>query len=256
MTAASGSALLQREVPKAAPPGRPVRTLLVGDSIGLTLSLGLSDQSLQWGVTFDAQGTLGCDLDPQTTTNVEGSVAKAAQGCPNWQTLWPQYVRTYHPDVVMVVLGRWEVDDRLWHGHWVSVGDPAWDHHLIGELVQVIKLFSAGGAHVEMVNLPYIQGNSQQPNGEPWDINTPARANAYNADVRAAVAQMPQQASVMDMNKALDPNGHYTSTIDGVTVRESDQEHLSIAGGEYLRPFMLPVIHRDGVRSPAYAASR
>ena len=58
------------------------------------------------------------------------------------------------------------------------------------------------------LTLPYIAQTTAQPNGSPWDMNLPARTDAYNADVRPAVARHPGQASVVDLNKMLDPQGH------------------------------------------------
>jgi peptidoglycan/LPS O-acetylase OafA/YrhL len=252
---ASGARLLRNEVPAVAPPGPPVRTIFVGDSIGLTLEFGLGAQSAQWGVGFDALADLGCDLDPQTTTNVQGIVSKATQGCPDWRTAWPQQVQTYKPEAALVVLGRWEIADRLYQGKWVTVGDPVWDHHLINELDQVIDILSAGGAHVEMATLPYSVGASTQPDGQPWDINLDSRVNAYNADLRTAVRLRPTKASVLPLNRYLDPNGHYTDSIDGITVRWSDKEHISIPGGEYLRPYILPELRQAGTHAPAYLTS-
>ncbi len=40
----------------------------------------------------------------------------------------------------------------------------------------------------------------------------------------------------------LDPAGHYVSYIDHVRVRDTDNEHLSVAGGEWLRPLLLPQV--------------
>ena len=38
----------------------------------------------------------------------------------------------------------------------------------------------------------------------------------------------------------IDPGGHYTSYIDGIRVRDVDNEHFSPAGGLYLRPYLFP----------------
>jgi len=45
---------------------------------------------------------------------------------------------------------------------------------------------------------------------------------------------------VIDLNRLLDPGGHYTSTLDSIVVRTPDDEHLTPAGGELLRPEVLP----------------
>jgi peptidoglycan/LPS O-acetylase OafA/YrhL len=218
----------------------PERALLVGDSLALTLAKGMSVDSRSWAITIHDAAAVGCDLDPQTTVNVMGTVSKAAQGCPQWQADWSRLARQTDPDVVIVLLGRWESIDRLYQGRWTHVGQPDFDAHLRAELSEAIDVLSSGGAKVAFLTLPYIAQTTDQPNGSPWDMNLPSRTDAFNADVRAAVARHPEQASVVDLNRILDPDGHYVSSIDGVRVRAPDDEHLSAAGGEWLRPRLLP----------------
>jgi peptidoglycan/LPS O-acetylase OafA/YrhL len=218
----------------------PERVLLIGDSMALTLGLGLGVKASDWGVSLQDDGVIGCDLDPQTTVNVMGTVSQAAQGCPRWRTSWPSLVAQTDPDVVLVLLGRWESIDRIYGGGWTHVGARVFDRHLQSELSQIVTIGSSHGARVVFLTLPYIAETTVQPNGSPWDMNLPSRTNAYNAVVRAAVAQHPNNASVVDLNKMLDPNGHYVSSIDGITVRNADDEHISPAGGEWLRPRLLP----------------
>jgi peptidoglycan/LPS O-acetylase OafA/YrhL len=224
----------------------PERTLLIGDSLALTLGKGLGADAPAWGVAVDNEGQVGCDLDPQTTVNVMGTVSGAAQGCPQWRTTWARLVAETKPDVVAVLLGRWESLDRIYAGRWTHVGERAFDTHLQGELGEVIDIASAHGARVVFLTLPYIAQTTAQPDGSPWDMNLPARTDAYNADVRAAVARHPGQASVIDLNRILDPDGHYVSSLGGVRVRDYDNEHLSMAGGKWLRPRLLPTLAELG----------
>jgi len=226
--------------PAGADAAHPERALLLGDSMAETLGAGLSVGSLGWGVSLTNHGELGCDLDPQTTVNVMGVVGPAALGCPQWRTEWARLVAQSDPDVVVVLLGRWESLDRVYDGRWTHVGEAAFDQHLQDELSQIITIGSSSGARVVFLTLPYIAETTVQPNGSPWDMNLPSRTDAFNADVRAAVDAHPGQSSVIDLNKILDPRGHYVSTIDGFRVRDTDEEHLSRLGGEWLRPLLLP----------------
>ena len=225
----------------------PVHALLVGDSLGLTLGIGLGERSRAWGVTIDNKATVGCDLDPQTTVDVMGTVSPAAAGCPHWRQDWAKLVADTNPDVVVVLLGRWECLDRLWQGRWTHIGEPAFDRHLQAELSQVIEIGSARGAKVVMLTLPFIAQTTEQPNGLPWNMNLPSRTIAYNAVLRRAVAEHPRRASVLNLNRLLGPDGRYTSFIDGVRVRSPDNEHISKAGGELLRGVLLPSLLTAGL---------
>jgi hypothetical protein len=220
--------------------GQTVHVLVLGDSLALTLGVGLSDTSEAWGVHIQNDAVLGCDLDPDSTVNIEGNITKAAQGCADWQRAWAAEVRQSNPDVVAIELGRWEVSDRIVNGSWTRIGARPWDDLLSRLLNQAITVVSERGAHVVLFTLPYIQQTTEQPDGEPWDINQPIRTNQYNAVVRQVAARHPGVVTVIDLNRLLDPAGHYTSYIDGVRVRNPDDEHPSIAGGELLRPVILP----------------
>jgi peptidoglycan/LPS O-acetylase OafA/YrhL len=238
--------------PAGADAAHPERALLIGDSIGLTLGWGLGVDAPAWGITVNNQAYAGCDLDPESTVNVMGVVSKAAQGCPEWPTTWAGLVAQTRPDVVVVLLGRWQSIDRFYDGRWTHIGEPAYDAHLESELSQIITIGSAQGARVVFLTLPYIAETTVQPNGSPWDMNLPGRTDAFNSIVRTAVAEHPTQASVIDLNKIVDPDGHYVSDIDGVRVRNADDEHFSKLGGEWLRPILLPELVALG--TPHYQA--
>ena len=238
-------------VPSRPPPelasGRHVRILLLGDSLAETLGYGLGVQAASWGATFVNQGIVGCDLDPSSIVNIEGSITQAAQGCVGWEQTWKQKIDRQDPDVVALLLGRWEVSDRIIDGHWTRIGQPAWDRVYAAELGTAISILSSRGAHVVIFTLPYITQTTEAPDGTPWDINQPIRTNEYNALVRKTVARYPKVASVIDLNRLLDPSGVYTSTIDGVPVRDDDQEHVSLYGGMFLRPRILPELVQLGL---------
>jgi peptidoglycan/LPS O-acetylase OafA/YrhL len=247
-------------LPPAPPPGlsagQRVKVLLLGDSMAETLGAGLSVQAGAWGAALDNQGTVGCDLDPDSTVNIEGSIGPAAPGCTGWQAKWRAEVDHLDPDVVAVELGRWEVSDRIVDGHWTQIGQPAWDHLYASELGTAIRILSSRGAHVVIFTLPYIQQTTEAPDGTPWDINQPIRTNEYNALVRAVVSRHPKVASVIDLNRLLDPSGSYTATLHGVDVRDDDQEHISVYGGMLLRPMILPALVRLGLPHEQTAAAQ
>ena len=220
-------------------PGRPVRVLVLGDSLALTLAMGLGVRSGAWDVQVNNQAVIGCDLDPNSIVNLQSGPGKAAPGCVHWQQTWTAEVQRYEPDVVLIELGRWEVSDRVVNGRWTRIGQPAWDDRYSQLLRQAVAIVTGHGAKVALCTLPYIQQNTEQPDGTPWAINRPVRTDQYNAVIRRAVAGL-SEVEVVDLNRLLDPNGHYTSTIGGVRVRDGDNEHPSVAGGELLRPAILP----------------
>jgi peptidoglycan/LPS O-acetylase OafA/YrhL len=233
--------------PPGLPPGHHVQVLLLGDSLALTLGTGLGVQAGAWGAALTNQGAVGCDLDPGSVVDIEGSVTAAAQGCAHWPRTWQEEVDRLNPDVVALELGRWEVSDRIIDGTWTRIGEPAWDRVYAFELSSAIRILSSRGAHVVVFTLPYVMQTTDAPDGTPWDINQPVRTDQYNALVRRTVGLFPRVASVIDLNHLLDPNGAYTNVVDGVPVRDDDQEHISLYGGMWLRPSILPTLVQLGL---------
>jgi hypothetical protein len=236
---------------------RPVRLLILGDSIALTLGLGLSVHSrAQYGVTVSDQAALGCDLDPELEVFVGGVLGPPTQGCADWRFLWPLLVARERPQVVALGLGRWEVPDHLLDGEWVHIGEPAWDAHLTADLQSAINIFRTFGARVELLTMPYINPSDRQPDGLPWSENTPARIQAYNALVRSVARTDPGEVGVIDLNRMLSPRGTYTATLDGVAVRRPDGIHITVAGGELLQRQILPEVDRIGMEDETAARAR
>ncbi len=236
---------------------RPVRLLILGDSIAMTLGMGLSVQSqAQYGVSVVDDATVGCDLDPQLEVLTEGAPGPATQGCDNWRALWPFLVAKQRPQVVALGLGRWEVSDHLLDGQWVHIGEPAWNEHLTQDLQAAITVFHTFGAKVVFFTMPYVDPSDRQPDGLPWPENTPARTQAYNALVQQVALSDPGEVSVIDLNRMLSPGGVFTATLDGIDVRSSDGIHVSPAGGELLQGQILPQIDRIGMADETAAKAR
>jgi peptidoglycan/LPS O-acetylase OafA/YrhL len=227
---------------------RPIRLLLLGDSVALTLGLGLSvDTASHYGVREYDEAALGCDLDPNLRIHRSDAVAPATRGCVNWPVVWAGDVKRKSPDVVGILLGRWEVADHYFDGQWTHVGQPLWDDHLVAELGQAVRVVSAHGARVALFTMPYIDPPVESPSGVPFSENEPSRVRAYNAIVRKVAAHYAPVTALIDLNRALDPHGVYTATIDGVTVRSTDGVHVSIDGGELMRGFIDPEVAALGL---------
>jgi len=235
----------------------PIRLLLLGDSIALTLGVGMSVGSqAKYGVVISNHASLGCDLDPTTEIITSGKVGVATPGCTYWRTQWPYLTRAENPQVVALGVGRWEISDHLFHGQWVHIGQPVWDNHLMADLRQAIAIFTTFGAKVVLLTMPYIQPLTTQPDGQPFPENTMARADAYNRLVTRVVRADPSQVTEIPFNHMLSPHGVYTSKVDGIRTRWTDDIHITVAGGKYLQHLILPIIDRVGLEAERAASAR
>jgi hypothetical protein len=232
----------------------PVRFLLVGDSLALTMGLGLVKGSVpDFGVQVRNKGVLGCDLDdlPSVTS---GTVDVPVSDCRHWPALWARDVATTRPEVAGVLVGRWAIADHVVGagpggvgGTRVSIDQPAWRRHLAGQIAHEVDVLSAQGAKVVLFTMPYIDPATEAPDGTPWPENSPARVDAYNALIRQVAATRPGTVTVIDLNRILGPDGRYTRTVDGVTVRWADGIHISKPGGQWLEGQILPTVARLGL---------
>ena len=153
--------------------GRPVRLLILGDSIALTLGMGLAVRSQpHYGVTISDHGSPGLRPRPAAAGLHRGSAGPATQGCALWRGLWPLMAAEERPQVVALGLGRWEVADHLLNGQWVHIGEPAWDRHLSRRnSSRLLRIFHGIGARVVLFTMPYVDPSDRQPDGMPWSEN-------------------------------------------------------------------------------------
>ena len=221
----------------------PVRFMLFGDSMAVTLRRGLRlDAQPIWGVEPQfTHAELGCDLDPELRVILQGVVTPATQGCKNWPARWTSAIASQDPEVVGILLGRWEALDHELRGRWVHVGQPAWDTHLAENLDRAITIANSRGAKVILFTMPYMDP-PKALDGSTWPENLPSRTDAYNQVVRQVAAAHPGTVTVFDLNHVLGPDGRYVATIDGITMRWADGIHFSKQAGMWLRPRIYPVV--------------
>ena len=230
-----------------APTTPPTRVLLVGDSMAQTLGNGIEGPTaLRYGLNVDNMGTPNCSLAVGVFQIQDNPPQEPSTPCqqsplnPGWLTDWSSEVRQFQPQV-SVFLGRLDIVNREFDGKWEHIGDPSYDAYLEFQMTTAIEVLSAGGGKVVFLTTPYYD-TGEQPNGQPWPEDDPARVDEYNAMLRRVAAQHPGVAYVLNLNKIADPEGHFQPVIDGVPVRYTDGIHWTFAGDAWLAPRILPQI--------------
>jgi peptidoglycan/LPS O-acetylase OafA/YrhL len=229
----------------------PIRFLLVGDSLAVTAGLGLVRGSVDhFGVRVINKGVLGCDLDNLDAIS-SGQRDIPVSDCRHWPTLWGHEIDQFHPEVVGLLAGRFEITDHLVGGQVVSIDQPAWNRHLTEEMDRVVGVLSARGARVVLFTMPYIQPPQEAPDGSTYPENRASRIDEYNQILRRVAARHPGTVTVIDLNAILDPGGRFQTVVDGVTVRWADGIHVTKAGGQWAEQFVLPTIAQLGLDARA-----
>ena len=199
--------------------------LMLGDSTALTLSVGLSFDAERYGARLVEKGLLGCGIAVVPEVRQTGVDAPMVPACNpatpatgQWPALWTGWIGQYHPTVVAILAGRWEVSTVEWKGRWTDILDPAFAAHVRQQLQRAVDVGSSGGAAVVLFTAPCFD-SGEQFDGAPWPEDQPDRVNAYNALARQVVAANPQKATLINLDGLVCPGGTFESQIGGVTVR-------------------------------------
>jgi peptidoglycan/LPS O-acetylase OafA/YrhL len=222
-------------------PNQPqrVKVLFVGDSLSLYVGYGLAPYAAHYGVTIGGRAVSGCGLASAQPYNLHGTPTNSLGLCSEWPSRFQQDISSLHPAVVALIVGWWETQDRYYQGRWQHLGQPSFDAYETAQFEQAITILSSQGAHVALMTAPYFD-TGEQLDGQPWDEDAPARVNVLNRIIEEVAARHPGVVSVIPLNRYLDPDGHFTWSIDGTVVRLGDGIHTTPAAGAYLAPKILP----------------
>jgi len=239
-----------------------VKVVLFGDSTGFTLGFSLDSGSLPSKLHYSLkdEAHIGCGLPDNTPLRFKGVVSYPGSVCndtttsvPNTPLLsqplpvqWKAVLAKYHPNVVVLLAGRWQITDRLYDGVWTNILDPTFAARVKQQLESASDLFSSEGANVVFLTTPCVDETPPQPDGQPWPESDPARIAAYNTLVRQVAAENPTTDSVVDFNALVCPNGNYSATYKGVTIRTSDGIHFTPQAGQALGAALMPPILSAG----------
>lgn len=233
---------------KPVPPASQKSVMLVGDSVALTLGMGLSAESPYYGIDLHDEGILGCGVAIGSKYRSHGVVYPVAWQCNphpapgyvQWPIAWRQWIAEYRPKVVVLLAGRWEVMTRTYQGKWVHIGERAYDTYLLHQLELAVRVATSGGARMVMETAP-CYSSGEQPDGMPWPEDSATRLDLYNSLVEKVAAMYPGKVTLQNLDGLVCPGGHFESAYHGMPLRCADGVHFTVAGGEELAPQLLPL---------------
>lgn len=263
----------------------PVRALIVGDSVALTLGVGLAYAQTPYHLQIYNEGIIGCgiavgqyyimkgaetesgapcSLDPSSREcylfHRSGSVP-----CVSWESAWLTWLRELHPNVVVLLAGRWETVNRTSpSGTWTDILEPSYAAYIKSQLQLAVRIATSTGARMIIETAPCYD-SGEQPDGSPWPEDSAARLDDYNDLVREVGAEFPSTVTIQNLDAVVCPNGAFEPDLNGVPVRDPDGVHFltptSAArsqdiGGEYLAPALLPLWESLGHEQEAATEGR
>jgi peptidoglycan/LPS O-acetylase OafA/YrhL len=238
------AALISPEVPvevrsPSAQRAPGTRTVAVfGDSVAWTMMRYLPPIP---GLSFSNYTTVGCGVARGSPYRYAGETLNQKPECDAWPSRWSQRINHDRPDVVLLVVGRWEVVDRMREGRWTHIGDPGYDAYLRDDLNRALDILGSTGARIVVTTEPYNR-RGEKPDGSMYSEDQPERADDWNALLRRVVAKRPN-VSILDLNKKLCPDGEYTTKVDGIKMR-IDGVHPTPDAVKWLTPWLADALKR------------
>jgi peptidoglycan/LPS O-acetylase OafA/YrhL len=238
------AALVSPEVPVEvkSPSGIPApgtkRVAVFGDSVAWTLMRYLPQTA---GLSFTNYTTIGCGVARGGPYRYAGETLNQKPECDAWPSRWSQRINHDRPDVVLLIIGRWEVVDRLNEGDWKHIGDDAYDAYLRGELQRALDILTSTGARVVVTTEPYNR-RGERADGSLYPEDQPARTDRWNTLLRSVIGKRPD-VTVLDLNKKLCPEGYYTNKVDGIKMR-MDGVHPTPEAVKWLTPWLTDALKR------------
>jgi hypothetical protein len=210
-----------------------LRVAFLGDSLAWMEALYTADTNPGYriynGATPGCGATNGAAMETWASPTADSPGVPA---CVDWAEQMQWTVQRSHPDVVVVQLGYWESQTRLWSGSFVNLSDPGYAAYIARNLQLLVNIAHADGANVILNTAPYYG------NGTPsWVVDD------FNGLIQAVAAQDSSFVFASAVNSLLSPDGAYARSLDGVDARTVDNVHLTSAGvQQILDPVLDPMV--------------
>jgi peptidoglycan/LPS O-acetylase OafA/YrhL len=223
-----------------APPA-PVRVMVVGDSFAFSMVTGLDDQATANGQIAVLNGAIiGCAFGRGGSTKALGWATTFNSVCQKRDSLLTGQLNSFHPDVVVMAGGMWDMSDRkLAGGHtWVHIGERIYDTYLAGEIQHLADLVQSTGAQLVWLNSPdwdpvYTPADYMTPG--PYSEAQPGRTDAFNQLVAASLAGRPR-TQILDLRGWMkaQPGGEFAQTL------RSDGVHFTMTATDTAAAWLVP----------------
>jgi len=226
-----------------APPAEARSLLIVGDSVGASLSVAFpAEEFPDWAVSQDTR--VGCGLAAQYLV-FNDVIGKENPECAGQLDRWAKSVEVTRPEAVFLSLGPWEVFDHYLNGEITRVESDAYRSYLRNQLKAAYRVLTADGARLFVPNVPCYRQPSYELQGE--DIapirNDPARAAVVNR-VITGFAKNHDDVTVVDDATWLCPGGEPVEERGGIQIREDGVHYTPDGGAVMWRELLMPVIEQ------------
>jgi peptidoglycan/LPS O-acetylase OafA/YrhL len=224
---------------------RPLRIMVVGDSVGLSFGRGLELWAAATGGAIVQNDAIrSCSLGRHLRVRLPfGQEVPVPQACAEWDTKWPETIASFDPDVVVVLYTIWEIEWRqLPDGRWGKPGEADFDRWQLSEYQTATDILSARGAKVLWLNTA-CEGTPIKPHDLFW---------IHNNQTLPKLAASRSAAHIVDMDHLMCPHGPPNPDFGGVHDVRPDGSHFCDAGGLAVAGWFMPFVLGEKRAPPRY----
>ena len=218
---------------------------MLGDSVAISLGEGLDAVTQDDpNLTSVNRGTLGCGMLRRGEIDMGQQLYEQAGVCDDWNDRWLTEIDEFHPDIVMLLTGAWDLLDRKIDGTWYRPGDVGFDRYFLSELDQATQALTSRGSKLVILTTPFFyRPELVGQTGHDWPEYEPWRVDRINALYRDFLVAHPGRYTLIDLNRYVSPGGKYAESIDGIRIR-GDGVHFTIDGAVYVSNWLVPQLEQ------------
>jgi peptidoglycan/LPS O-acetylase OafA/YrhL len=204
----------------------PVRVLVIGDSIGLTVGIEVGFDAKAYGVIEQDRAELGCGfvVGYDVAAPVMGWTRQSPR-CAEALAGWRKDERRFNPDVVVVEMGYWDLADHMRNGHVTHIGEPGFDAVLARRVRHLVSLLGSAHRPVVLLGVPPVEPPPLPNGAEPPEASA-SRRQEINSILRSVARAEPAFVHYFDLAPTIAPGGRFQADVDGGVCRSSDGVHL------------------------------
>jgi peptidoglycan/LPS O-acetylase OafA/YrhL len=210
---------------------KPARIMVVGDSVGLSVGLGLERWGARTGAAVvDIAVVRWCSLSRGGVVHLFGTLPVDQRECGDWSR---REIERFRPEVVVVLSTLWEIAPRSrpeWDGV-RRIGEPDYDRWLAAEYGAATSFFLSQGARVVWLTSPCMRSNDAER------VGSIERLNQIISTLPGEVS--PGKLRIIDLFSRVCPAGRFVQRLGDIDARP-DGVHFSDAGGDWLATWLGP----------------
>ncbi len=235
--------------PKPLPQG-PIRVLVVGDSLGCSIAVGLGPAGAPAIVAHQAT-IVGCGVVSDQVFDEAEPFPRGTEHCPQMvDGLERPALADFRPDLVLWI-STWERFNFVDGNQLLPTGTEAWKQSLQRRLTRGYERLTADGARVVFLTVAPPAPASMINGGRIVSPSFDWRFPAMNKQLVRFVADHPD-AKLIDVAAKVCPHGApCPARVAGVEPRHGDGVHFDPPGSVWLTRWMLPQILAAAFAPPA-----